>query len=180
MDQTVAQSLSLNGLLTVIWVGTALGIIFSVTRMYIRIKRMGRLLPDDYFVLLALAFLICNAILMTIQGPSLYYTALTPTGPDILYHGTKYVRYEFAIIGIFWSILWSIKGSFLALYWMITGGLPRYRWVWIGVTTFTIATYIVCWLLSALNCHPPSSYFQLGKSSQTTRLHGLLLNRRIL
>ncbi|KAF9887200.1 hypothetical protein FE257_010454 [Aspergillus nanangensis] len=166
MPKGVGTRLSLDGLLVVIWIGVGLGVIFAAIRMFIRIKRMGRLLADDYFVLFALAVLITNAVLMTLQGPSMYYTALNPMGPDIAYHGTTYVRYEFAIIGLFWTVLWSIKGSFLALYWMIIGVLPRYRWVWIGVTTFTIASYIVCWLLSALNCHPASNYFVLGGCSK--------------
>lgn len=163
--RSVANDLPIHGLLAIIWVGAGLGILFTSVRLYIRVKRMRSLLADDYLVLLALAFLLANAILMTIQAPHLYYTALTPTGPDTRLHGTLYVRYEFAIIGIFWSVLWSIKGSFLALYWMIAGSLPRYRWVWIGVTTFSVLSYIACWLLSALNCHPPSNYFKFGNQS---------------
>ncbi|KAK1142478.1 hypothetical protein N8T08_007840 [Aspergillus melleus] len=164
--QGVANHLPARGLIAVTWVGVALGILFASTRIFIRMRRMNQLLADDYFVLLALAFLITNAALQTIQAPHLYYTALTPTGPEIDYHGKQYVRYEFAIIGMFWSVLWSIKGSFLALFWMLTDGIPRYRWACCGVGTFATAAYTVCWLLSALNCHTPQDYFHFGKCSK--------------
>ncbi|KAI9044340.1 uncharacterized protein KD926_000941 [Aspergillus affinis] len=164
--QGVANDLPARGLIAVTWVGVALGILFAGTRILIRMRRMNRLLVDDYFVLLALAFLITNAALQTIQTPHLYYTALTPTGPEIEYHGNQYVRYEFAIIGLFWSVLWSIKGSFLALFWKLTEGIPRYRWACCGVGTFAMAAYTVCWMLLALSCHPPQDYFHFGNCNK--------------
>ncbi|KAH8423752.1 uncharacterized protein LDX57_001508 [Aspergillus melleus] len=173
--QGVASHLPARGLIAVTWVGVALGILLASTRIVIRMRRMNRLLADDYFVLLALAFLITNAALQTIQAPHLYYTALTPTGPEIDYHGNQYVRYEFAIIGLFWSVLWSIKGSFLALFWMLTEGLPRYRWACCGVGTFATAAYTVCWLLSALNCHPPQDYFHFGECSKQNDQHSAFI-----
>lgn len=160
--QGVATHLSVNGLIGVTWTGAGLGIIFASIRFGIRIKRMKRLLVDDYFVLLALVFLVTNAILQTLQAPHLYYMLLNVTGPDIVYHALKYTHFEFVIIGIFWSVLWSIKGSFLALFWLISDGLPHYRRVWWGVTTFAVLAYIGCWLASILNCHPPSDYFRFG------------------
>ncbi|KAF4235725.1 hypothetical protein CNMCM8980_003219 [Aspergillus fumigatiaffinis] len=109
--QGIATHLSVNGLIGVTWAGAGLGIIFAAIRFGIRIKRMKRLLVDDYFVLLALVFLVTNAILQTLQAPHLYYMLLNVTGPDIVYHALKYTHYEFVIIGIFWSVLWSIKGK---------------------------------------------------------------------
>lgn len=53
--QGVATHLSVNGLIGVTWTGAGLGIIFASIRFGIRIKRMKRLLVDDYFVLLALS-----------------------------------------------------------------------------------------------------------------------------
>lgn len=161
--QGVASRLPVRGLIAVTWVGVALGMVFTSIRIAIRIRRLNRLLTDDYFVLLALAFLITNGIIQTIQAPHLYYTALTPTGSQIEYHGNQYVRYEFAIIGLFWSVLWSVKGSFLALFWTLTHRITRFRWACCGVGVFAMAAYTACWLLSALNCHPPSDYFHFGR-----------------
>ncbi|GIJ87376.1 hypothetical protein Asppvi_006282 [Aspergillus pseudoviridinutans] len=174
--QGIATHLSVNGLIGVTWTGAGLGIIFASIRFAIRIKRMKRLLVDDYFVLLALVFLVTNAILQTLQAPHLYYMVLDVTGPDIVYHGLKYTHYEFFIIGIFWSVLWSIKGSFLALFWLISDGLPHYRRVWWGVTTFAVLAYIGCWLASVLNCHPPSDYFRFGKCTKPIDIRGSVIS----
>lgn len=158
----VATTLSVDGLIAITWTGAALGILFTAIRITIRLTQMKRLLTDDYFVLLALAFLIVNAVLQTLQAPHLYYLALDLTGPDIIYHGTLYTCYEFAIIGLFWSVLWAIKGSFLALFWIISDNLPQYRRAWWATTIFAVLAYIGCWLASVFTCHPASNYFKFG------------------
>jgi hypothetical protein len=160
--QGLVTQLSVNGLIAITWVGVGLGILFTSARIAIRIIYMKRLLADDYFMLLALGFLITNAILQTLQAPHLYYLVLNTTGPDIVHHGLRYTYYEFAIIGIFWSVLWSVKASFLALFWMISDGLPRYRRVWWATVVFAALAYIGCWVGSVYTCHPPSDYFNFG------------------
>ncbi|KAJ6111546.1 hypothetical protein N7523_007607 [Penicillium sp. IBT 18751x] len=174
--QGVATTLSVDGLIAVTWTGAALGILFTGIRIGIRLMTMKRLLADDYFVLLALGFLIANAVLQTLQAPHLYYMALDVTGPDIMYHGTLYTYYEFAIIGVFWSVLWAIKGSFLALFWMISDGLPHYRRAWWATTIFAIIAYIGCWLASVFTCHPASTYFQFGKCSKPIDQEGSVIS----
>ncbi|KAJ5531710.1 hypothetical protein N7527_005103 [Penicillium freii] len=160
--QGVVTKLSVNGLIAVTWVGAGLGILFTSARIAIRIVYVKRLLADDYFMLLALALLVMNAILQTLQAPHLYYVVLNMAGPDIVHHGLHYTYYEFAIIGIFWSVLWSVKASFLALFWIISNGLPRYRRVWWATTVFAALAYMGCWIASVCTCHPSSNYFKFG------------------
>lgn len=59
-----------------------------------------------------------------------------------------------ALIGVFWSVLWSIKASFLALYWKLFQGLGRYKKWWKGVAVFTFLAYVGCWLASVNVCQP--------------------------
>ncbi|KAJ5362755.1 hypothetical protein N7541_003599 [Penicillium brevicompactum] len=151
-----------NGLIGIAWGGAILGIIFTSARIAVRIRYMKRLLADDYFMLFALVLLIANAILHTLETPHLYYLALNPTGIDIEHHVLHYLCYEFAISGIFWTILWSVKGSFLALFWMISDGLPVYRRAWWGVVVFACLAYVGCWVVLVNTCHPPASYFRYG------------------
>jgi hypothetical protein len=162
--QGVVTQLSVNGLIAVTWAGAGLGILFTSARIVIRIVYVKRLLADDYFMLLALVLLITNAILQTLQAPHLYYIVLDMSGPDIVYHGLHYTYYEFAIIAIFWSVLWSVKASFLALFWMISNGLPRYRRIWWATAVFAALAYIGCWIASVYTCHPPSNYFKFGRN----------------
>ncbi|KAL4748447.1 hypothetical protein BDW72DRAFT_195746 [Aspergillus terricola var. indicus] len=159
----VATRLSEGSLIVITWVGAGLGALFTVLRVAIRLKRMGRLLPDDYFIIIACSFLITNAVLQTIQTPHLYYIVLNPTGSDIVSHALKYVHYMFAIIGLFWSVLWSVKAAFLALFWAMTNNLPHYRRWWLGIVVFTFGSYAGCWFASAFTCHPPSTYFKFAQ-----------------
>ncbi len=55
-----------------------------------------------------------NALLQTIQTPYLYHlvrahAGLEAPGKAFVENGNAYLRYEFAIIGLFWSILWSVS-----------------------------------------------------------------------
>ncbi|KAL4777208.1 hypothetical protein BDW60DRAFT_202120 [Aspergillus nidulans var. acristatus] len=159
----VATRLSEENLIVITWVGAGLGALFTVLRVAIRLTRMRRLLPDDYFILLAFSFLTTNAVLQTIQIPHLYYIILNPTGSDIAPHALKYVHYMFAIIGLFWSVLWSVKAAFLALFWAMTNNLPHYRRWWLGIVIFTFGSYAGCWFASAFTCHPPSTYFKFAQ-----------------
>ncbi|KAJ5566588.1 hypothetical protein N7535_008226 [Penicillium sp. DV-2018c] len=161
-SQGMVTQLSVGGLIAITWVGAGLGILFTTARIAIRLIYIKRLLADDYFMLLALAFLVTNAVLQTLQAPHLFYLVLSTTGPDIVHHGLRYTYYEFAIIGLFWSVLWSVKASFLALFWMISEGLPRYRRVWWATIAFAVLAYIGCWIGSVYTCHPPSNYFKFG------------------
>jgi hypothetical protein len=123
----------------------------------------------------ALATLITNAALQTHQTASLYYidkvaAGLVPPGPELLQKGTVYVRYEFPIIGLMWTVLWCVKASFLALFWRLFDGLPRYRRIWWGVAIFAFLAYVGCWIGSAWTCHPPSIYFSFGKRFISSQL----------
>lgn len=151
-----------NGLIGITWGGASLAIVFICARLVVRVKYMKRLLADDYFMLFALVLLVANAILHTLQTPHLYYLGLHPTGAEIEYHVLHYLCYEFAISGIFWTILWSVKGSFLALFWMVSDGLPVYRRAWWAVVVFACLAYLGCWVVLVYTCHPPSSYFKYG------------------
>jgi hypothetical protein len=157
-----STNLSERGLIAVTWTGAGLGILFTGCRLAIRLTRLKRLLADDYAILAALFFLISNAILQTLQAPHLYYMVQTPQGGDIAHHAVMYVHYEFVIIALFWTVLWSVKAAFLAIFWKTTDQLPVYRRWWWAIAVFCTLAYIGCWLASALNCHPPSAYFKLG------------------
>ena len=149
------------------WAGVAIAGCFVIARTTIRVYTLSRLQIDDYWVYFAWTILFINAILTTLQAPHLYYitrgiAGLEPLDEKFMYHGNKYVRYEFPSIGLFWTILWGIKASFLALFWKLFEGLKGYRRWWWGVVIFTGLAYIGCWLASALNCHPPDLYFKFG------------------
>ena len=166
----VAAHLPEHGLQAINWAGVALAAIFVVARTMIRYFRIERLGYDDYWIFFAFIVLMANAILQHYQAPHTYYLSnvqagLIPVGPGLFDHGNAYVRYEFASIGLFWTILWSVKASFLALFWKLFEGLHVFQKWWYGVCIFTFLTYVGCWIASINNCHPASAYFRFGKSA---------------
>lgn len=166
----IAKDLSQGGLIALAWVGVAIAGCFVVARSTIRIYTLSKLQADDYWIYFAWTMLLVNAILTTLQAPHLYYLArgtagLVPLDEKFVYHGSKYVRYEFPAIGLFWTILWGVKASFLTLFWKLFEGLRGYRRWWWAVVAFTALSYIGCWIASALNCHPPENYFKFGETS---------------
>ncbi|KAI9375900.1 hypothetical protein BJX61DRAFT_539355 [Aspergillus egyptiacus] len=175
VPQGVAVHLSQSALVAVTWIGAGLGVLFTGLRLAIRLTRLKRLLADDYFILLALFFLIANAILQTLQAPHLYYLVLRPLSGDLARHALMYVHYMFVIIGLFWSILWSVKAAFLALFWKMTRNLPGYRRWWWAVVAFSFCSYTGCWLASAFTCHPPSDYFRFARCSKPIDQRGSVI-----
>lgn len=149
-----AAGLPPAGLIAVAWVGFSIAAMLVGLRLYARIAETRKLHSDDYWMIAALTFLLSNAILQTLQTDSLYYLVYSsagrvPAGQALLDHGNMYVRYEFTIIGIFWTVCWCVKASFLALYYRLFDGLPNYRKMWWFVVVFAALAYAGCWIASA-------------------------------
>jgi len=137
-----ARNLTPAGLIAVAWCGFGLAALLVALRCYARISEQRALHADDYWILAALFFLLTNAILQTLQTPSTYYLAWLQAGrqspvAQTLEVGNVYVRYEFVIIALFWSVTWSVKASFLAMYRRLFSRLPEYLRLWWAVCIFT-------------------------------------------
>jgi hypothetical protein len=163
-----ARHLTAGGLIAIAWAGVGVACFFVVARCVARFSEIKRLHVDDYWMITALLVLAVNAVLQTLQAPSLYYlvdveAGRVPAGEPLLVQGNIYVRYEFTIIALFWTVLWCVKASFLSLFHRLFDGLPKYRLWWWGVVVFAALAYVGCWIASAYTCHPPSTYFQFGK-----------------
>jgi hypothetical protein len=159
--------LSSRSVLALIWTTFGIALIFVILRTAIRVKILGRLAVEDYCVFLAIATLLTNSVLQTIQLPSLYYISGLSAGiislsADTVPIGDDYVRFEFAIIGLFWTVLWCIKASFLALYFKLFKDVPMYRLAWWILVAFSFLAYLGCWIASFMTCHPISDYFNFG------------------
>ena len=155
------------GLIAICWAGVAVAAILLAGRTVIRIHRLRGLRADDYVIYVAFLALVANATLQTKQTPSAYYLAkaeagLVPFDALLNEQGNTYVRYEFAIIGMLWTVLWLVKASFLAFFYNLFDGIVFYRRIWWGVAVFAFLAYVGCWLSSIFTCHPPADYFQPG------------------
>jgi hypothetical protein len=163
----VPGSMPSQSLLALIWTTFSIAFLFVILRTVIRFKVLGRLVTEDFWIFLAIATLLTNSILQTIQLPSLYYISAVTAGSlapsaDLVPIGNDYVRFEFAIIGLFWTVLWCVKASFLAVYFKLFQDVPKYRFAWYILVVFTFCAYVGCWVSSFMTCHPISDYFNFG------------------
>lgn len=173
------DSLSPAGFNAIIWTTVAITAIFVGGRFWVRLTRAGRLAWDDWLILAAWTFLMLNGILQTCQMPDIvnlivnsrrqaYFAKIgvemTIAGKyELFLRGNRFLKYEFTIIGFFWTVLWLVKASFLAFFYTLFEGLPKYRKAWWAVVVFSFLAYVGCWVASINNCHPPKNYFTLGK-----------------
>ncbi len=162
-------SLSHRSLLALVWTSFSVASLFVTLRTVTRLKfTVRRLTPEDYWMFLALSALLTLCILETIQLPSLYYiTAVLagaiPLSAELIAYTEDYLRFEFAIIILFWSVLWCVKASFLALYFKLFRELALYRRVWYFLATFTFLAYAGCVITLCLSCGHISNFFKFGQ-----------------
>ncbi|KAH8801349.1 hypothetical protein F5884DRAFT_512708 [Xylogone sp. PMI_703] len=157
-----------TGLLAIHWSFCGVALLFVLGRTYIHLSVRRRLSLDDYFIYAAWTVLLINTILQTLQNHSTYiislgFQGLVPADQEFVTQGNIYVRYEFVSIGLFWTVTWLVKASFLTFYWQLLESLREYRRIWYGVSIFTFLAYIGCWIASLLNCLPVTDYWKFGK-----------------
>lgn len=168
----VSGKLSEGGLNAITWAGVGLAAIFLAGRTAIRIRKVQRLRADDYIIYVAFLILVINAILQTLQTPDVYYIARVHGGSEniseasqveeLVERGSRYTKFEFTIIGLFWTVLWLVKASFLAFFYNLFEGLRLYRILWWIVCVFSFLAYSGCWIASVMTCHPATDYFKFG------------------
>ncbi|KAG9250045.1 uncharacterized protein F5Z01DRAFT_684196 [Emericellopsis atlantica] len=167
--QGAARTIDREGLLTIIWVCFSVATVFVGVRLSVRWRQNRTFLPDDCWVIFAWLCILTMAILQTQQMNALWYTTYLIAGrldftdvEGISQMQIELKRWQFPIIKLFWTTLWSIKASFLALFYRVIRPLPVLRRLWYCVCVFCALAYIGCWLASALTCTPPGQYFKAG------------------
>ncbi len=162
-------SLPHRSLVALIWTCFSIAFLLVVLRTYVRARAATRPTGDDIWIFIALAALLTLCILETIQLPSLYYiTAVLggsiPLSADLIAHTEHYLRFQFPIIILFWSVLWSVKAGFLALYYKLFRDLRGYRRAWYIMATFTFLAYGGCIVTLSLSCGPDvRNFFSFAK-----------------
>ena len=113
----------------------------------VRLKVYGRLMIDDGLVILAFICLLAGSIMFSalihttyvVEDVAVYHAKPPPHFEDLLH---QYAKYQWAGAYLFFTGVWSVKGSFLAFYDDLTRRLPRYRRAWWAVIVITGLTYI--------------------------------------
>ncbi|GAB1316818.1 Rhodopsin domain-containing protein [Madurella fahalii] len=165
-----AQSIGETGLLAIVWVFFSTATIFVALRLTVRFRQNRSFLFDDYWIMFAWLCLLTMAILQTEQMPSLWYITYLGAGritpdEDTIPRTEQLSRWQFPIIKLFWTVLWSVKASFMAVFFRFVKPFPILRRLWYCAAIFAFLAYVGCWLASSLTCSPPSDYFKAGACS---------------
>lgn len=160
-------------------------------RGYIRQRYNGGFQLDDLFTAFALALLIASAIMYTvIREPMFNLVEIMagiqppPTTPEaeatFVSNTELYIRVQFAITLAFWSCLWTVKASFLTLFYPLGNGLKLDRMLWYGATTITIMGYVFCVISYPVSC----TEFTVGKGliphGSTPRVSRLIYSQEVV
>lgn len=160
-----ASNINQTGLLAIIWTTFAVASLFVTLRLTVRWRQNRSFLADDYWIIWAWACLLTMAILQTQQMDALWYMTylgagrLPPIPEEIMAHKYQLTRWQFPIIKLFWVVLWSVKASFMAVFYRLVQPFPVLRKLWYAVAVITVLAFIGCVVSSALTCSPPSDYF---------------------
>ncbi|KAF5562306.1 hypothetical protein FPHYL_5738 [Fusarium phyllophilum] len=160
-----ARSVNRQGLVIIVWICFTIATLFVSLRLFVRWQQNRRFLADDYWITWAWLCTLTMAILQTEQMDSLWYMTYLQAGrvaydaKELEFQRSQITRWQFPVIKMFWIILWSVKASFLALFYRLVQPFPVIRRCWYGVSVFAASALIVCIICSALTCSPPSNYF---------------------
>ncbi|KAK2806809.1 hypothetical protein FQN50_005671 [Emmonsiellopsis sp. PD_5] len=160
-----ARTVDRDALLAIIWVCFTTATCFLSLRLVVRWRQNRRLLADDYWMLWAWLCMCTMAILQTQQMDALFFMTHLAAGriaadpQDIVAHSRQLTRWQFPIIKLFWTTLWSVKAGFLSLFFRLIQSFPILRRLWYALAVFAALSFIGCVLASTLTCNPPSDYF---------------------
>ncbi|PQE02870.1 CFEM domain-containing protein [Rutstroemia sp. NJR-2017a BBW] len=137
------------GISGVIWGGFAIAAFCMVLRTIARIRNFKRLYSDDIFAFIALACAFTNAVLWQVYGGAMFdlmdvSAQIKTPGPDFVSRSEGYSRASGMVIVLFYTTLWSVKGSFLLFIRRLGTNITRHRYLWWPVCCFTLATYFAC------------------------------------
>jgi hypothetical protein len=130
-----------------VWTGAFIASSFTVTRIAIRSYKFKKIFSDDILVLVALGMLLASAVLYQIILTPMYTLLRVAAGleapkEDFVQKGSKYLKFQFAITCLFWSILWTVKLSFLAFFRRLSSGLKKHKTAWWIVLSFVLLSYV--------------------------------------
>ncbi|RDL32400.1 uncharacterized protein BP5553_08856 [Venustampulla echinocandica] len=158
---------SQEGFLITTWTLFAVSSILFIVRTIIKLKVLRKLSIDDALFTLGYLLLVGLSVLSTNMVPwwfshtlMLYGHAARPDNYFLKYMVPK-MKVQYGVHMLYWSCLYAIKGSFLAFFHRLTGGLQTPRkilWVLIGFTFLTYLSFIFSLIMVC-----PSMNFQCGE-----------------
>ncbi len=159
------SAFSFQVITAVSWIFTALAILLTLVRFWIRCKIIKRVSWDDAAHLLGLLLLIAQVSMITGAASMMYRNLDLAAGSPGHYEAghTLFVRLNIAGIFVTWCCLYAIKLSFLLLYhhiFKISQTFIRAWWIVLGIVLVTFCVLIAG---SLTGCGSPSALEHVGK-----------------
>ncbi|KAJ5420449.1 hypothetical protein N7465_002968 [Penicillium sp. CMV-2018d] len=133
--------------LGVVWALTGMSFIFVVIRVYAQLTSFRRLFLDDFLVVLAWVIILTAAVIWQILGKILYDLYAISAGTkqftlEFLPRYNTFMRFNAPFEILFYSALWCVKFSFMALFFRISAKVKSLRIWWFVVLFCTASVYI--------------------------------------
>jgi hypothetical protein len=130
-------------------------------------RRTKRIRADDIFngiaVIFLIAFMVTWQKYVPIELPAQLYAAGVTDTPPVEYDPIDAMKTDFANLIVFWCTIYSVKASFLALYWQIFEISRRFRIAWYALATYILISFLITVLSVFWHCGSPATLIDPGK-----------------
>jgi hypothetical protein len=145
---------------------TVVDILLTTGRFVIHWRKVKRIRWEDIFNAIACVFLIGFTTTYQLYVPIEYNAELYSLGlsnhPPTHRHVDRDLRYQIANVLLFWLVIYSVKASFLALYWNIFEFSTRFRVAWGSLAAFTFLSFGITLVSVIWHCGPPQDFANYG------------------
>ena len=148
----------------ILWSLTILAFMFTVGRFAIHWNHRRKVKWDDILNGVAAAFLLAFAGTYQVFGPTeydlqLYGLGLLDERPAFDERTLRKARkYSAAGNHIFWCVIYSVKASFLALYWLLFNVSTRFRIAWAFAVVYVVIAFGISLMWDFWHCGKPKWY----------------------
>jgi hypothetical protein len=157
----------IEGLNAIAWTMFSLDTVLTAGRFWLRWRKIGKIGWDDILNGIACVFLLGFMITYQLYLPitynaELYALGLSDTPPDP--NDFEWVlKMNVANIILFWCTIYTVKASFLALYYLIFNPSRAFRIAWWSVAAYTVLSFLITFLAVFWHCQSPPDVVDLGK-----------------
>ncbi|KAJ5561989.1 hypothetical protein N7535_003548 [Penicillium sp. DV-2018c] len=162
--------------LGVLWALTGVAFLFVLIRIYAQLTSCRRLFIDDYLVILAWIIILTAAVIWQIEGKVLYRLYAISAGAeeftlDFLPQYNTFMRFNAPFEILFYSALWCVKFSFLALFYRISAKIKSFRIWWFVVLFCTASVYIASVANIEYKCSFGGLAYIISQCPQPNHIH---------
>jgi hypothetical protein len=155
-----------------IWTELVACLLIVALRTFVQYRASRRLFNNDYLIFIALACHLAAIITCELAIPDMWTieelkmlrtTGATPSN-EMLNGAERYLSYQFALVILLWTTLWTVKFSLLTFFWRLFDSVrTRARTFWWIMIFITASTFVTTIFLQLFACGSPQNFLILGQ-----------------